>query len=85
MLPRRVRCVEDVVAADHENAVVVKLLHFLNRSQSICSLPVEVVDPGLAYIEERSIERVTELEWSGNTLLELRILYSPIRDSVLHL
>ena len=73
------------MAADHEDAIVVELLHFLNRSQSICTLPVEVVDPGLADAEERSVESVTELERSGNTLIELWVSYSSIRLSVLHL
>ena len=73
------------MAAHHENTVLVELLDFLDRSQSIHTLPVEVVDPGLADSDERCVEGVTELERSGNTLFELRINYSSIRLSVLHL
>ena len=78
LFPSRVWCVENVVAADHEHAVIVELLHLLDCSKSIWTLPVMLVDPGLTDAEERRVECVTELERSGNSLLEFRIRYSSI-------
>ena len=60
-----------LMSADHEDAVIVQLLHFLNRHGESVRRIVVLVDKRLANLHERRLEGVVELEGGWDALLEL--------------
>ncbi len=61
------------MATVHDNAVIVKLLNFLDGGQAASILPVVLVDEGFADAQDRLVEGVAELNGSGVALVQLRV------------
>ena len=86
LLPGDKRCVVDIVATDHQHAIVIQLLNLLHSGQVCRALKILHIDEGGASLQERSVgESVAELEGCWDALAVLGVCKTSVDLLVQHL